>query len=72
MDVALMNGNEVVILGAFGCGAFANNPEVVAKAAKNVIQEYRHAFVTIEFAIYCSAWNVDNYRIFNRVLEDRS
>lgn len=71
LDVALMNGNEVVILGAFGCGAFANNPEVVAKAAKKVIQEYRHAFVTIEFAIYCSAWNVDNYRIFKRVLEDR-
>lgn len=40
LDLVVMNGKEAVILGAFGCGAFANNPEVVAKAAKNVIKEY--------------------------------
>lgn len=70
LDVALMNENEVVILGAFGCGAFANKPEIVAMAAKNVIHEYRHAFVTIEFAIYCSPWDVANYKVFSRILED--
>lgn len=70
LDVALMNENEVVILGAFGCGAFANKPEVVARAAKNVIEEYRYAFVTIEFAIYCSPCDMENYKVFCRVLED--
>ena len=69
LDVALMDGNDVVILGAFGCGAFANKPEIVAMAAKNVMKEYRYAFVTIEFAIYCSSWDAENYRIFKRVLE---
>lgn len=29
-----------MILGAFGCGAFENNPEVVAMAAKNVLKDY--------------------------------
>ena len=53
LDVAVMEGNEIVILGAFGCGAFANNPGVVAQAAKNVIAEYRYAFKVIEFAVYC-------------------
>lgn len=67
-DVAVMGGNEVMILGAFGCGAFANNPEVVALAAKNVIAEYRNAFKVIEFAVYCSAWDEENYRVFERVL----
>ena len=70
LDVALVNGNEVVILGAFGCGAFTNNPEVVAEAAKKVIKEYRQAFVAIEFAIYCSPWDSENYKIFKRVLGD--
>ena len=69
LDVALLNESEVVILGAFGCGAFANKPDIVARAAKNVIEEYKYAFVTIEFAIYCSPWDMENYNVFSRVLE---
>jgi uncharacterized protein (TIGR02452 family) len=35
----------VLILGAFGCGAFGNPPEVVAKAFRQVLAEQRyHAF----------------------------
>lgn len=48
LDVAVMNENEVVILGAFGCGAFLNNPNVVARAAKNVIADYKNVFQAIE------------------------
>ena len=68
LDVAVSEGNQVVILGAFGCGAFANNPMVVARAAKNVIEEYQYAFKVVEFAIYCSPMNDENYRIFERIL----
>lgn len=68
LDVAILNENEVVILGAFGCGAFLNDPKIVAAAARNVIKEYRYAFETIEFAIYCSPWDQQNYKIFKRVL----
>lgn len=68
LQVALSEGNEVVILGAFGCGAFENNPEVVAKAAKNVISKYLHAFKVIEFAIYCSPRDEANYTIFKKML----
>jgi uncharacterized protein (TIGR02452 family) len=68
LDVAYAEGNEVVILGAFGCGAFENNPEVVARAAKNVVEKYRKRFETIEFAVYCSPRDASNYEIFQRVL----
>lgn len=68
LDVAVMEGNDTVILGAFGCGAFQNNPEVVALAAKNVVKEYLHAFVTIEFAVYTSMHDQKNFKIFERVL----
>lgn len=68
MDIAVAGGNEVVILGAFGCGAFENNPEIVAKASKDVVTKYMTCFETIEFAIYCSPRDEQNYRIFKRVL----
>ncbi len=70
LNVALIEGNDVVILGAFGCGAFANNPEVVAAAAKAVISEYEYAFKTIEFAVYCNPKDEKNYNIFQRILEE--
>ncbi len=68
LDVAVLEGNEVVILGAFGCGAFCNSPEVVARAAKNVIGDYKYAFKAIEFAVYCSPRDDQNYKVFERVL----
>ena len=68
LDVAVMEGAETIILGALGCGAFCNNPEVVALANKNVIKDYLHAFKNIEYAVYCSPGDDKNYRIFERVL----
>ena len=68
LDVAVMEGTETIILGAFGCGAFCNNPEVVALANKNVIKDYLHAFKNIEYAVYCSTGDDRNYRIFERAL----
>lgn len=68
MEVAVAGGNEVVVLGAFGCGAFENNPEVVARASKEVVAKYAGCFEVIEFAIYCSPRDEENYIIFKRVL----
>ena len=68
LDIALTNNNDVVILGAFGCGAFENNPGVVATAAKNVVEKYIHAFRVIEFAVYCSPRDSHNYDVFSSVL----
>lgn len=69
LDVAVSEKDETVILGAFGCGAFMNNPEIVALAAKNVIKEYLYAFRNIEFAVYCPPRDEQNYKIFERVLK---
>ncbi|MGN0484364.1 MAG: hypothetical protein ACI4HI_12520 [Lachnospiraceae bacterium] len=62
---------EVVILGAFGCGAFQNDPEVVAEAAARVIKEYLYQFQTIEFAVYCPPRDTRNYEIFSRRLSKK-
>lgn len=46
----------------------SNKPEVVARAAKEVIADYLHAFRTIEFAVYCSPRDDTNFKVFKRVL----
>ena len=68
LEIAWRKGNEVVILGAFGCGAFRNPPAVVAQAMKTVVQEYRMNFEIIEFAVYCGAQCDTNYRVFQQIL----
>lgn len=69
LEVALSEDCDTIILGAFGCGAFQNNPEVVALANRNVIKDYLHAFKDIEFAVYCSPRDERNFKIFERVLK---
>jgi len=68
LDVAVMNGAETIVLGAFGCGAFANDPKVVSVAFKQVLERYDHAFKNIELAIYCSDYAAENYETFCEVL----
>ena len=68
LEIASDKGNEIMILGAFGCGAFRNPPIIVAQAMKTVVQMYRRKFETIEFAVYCSPRDDSNYRVFQQVL----
>jgi uncharacterized protein (TIGR02452 family) len=67
-DLAVKEQDEVLILGAFGCGAFRNNPRVVAEAMARIAEKYKFCFRVIEFAIYCAPWNTDNYEIFSQRL----
>lgn len=67
LTVAKKEEAEVVILGAFGCGAFCNSPLVVAEAMARVIEEYKYDFKTIEFAVYCPPGNTANYEAFKLI-----
>ena len=64
-EVAIHHNIKVLVLGAFGCGAFRNNPAIVAKAYYDVLKEYYGVeFDRVEFAVYCSPQDDTNYRIF--------
>ena len=65
---AIANGVEILILGAFGCGAFQNDPHIVAQAYKNVLPDFAHYFHTIEFAIYCRPADSINYDAFKSTI----
>ena len=49
LDVAAKEGNEVVILGAWGCGAFMNPIEIVARIFVELVKNYD--FEIVEFAL---------------------
>lgn len=63
-EAAIDNDVEIIILGAFGCGAFKNPPEVVAKAFHEVIDEnnYSNYFKKVVFAIK-STVNDDRFSV---------
>lgn len=63
LNSALKYEIDTIILGAWGCGAFKNPPQLVAKAFKQVIDDnFKYAFKNIIFAIKKS--NNNNYKAF--------
>ena len=68
LTCAAAQGADILVLGAFGCGAFRNDPEVVARAYKTALEEFPKVFKKIEFAVYCSPADAKNYETFSRVL----
>ena len=66
-EVANRQGVDYLVLGAFGCGAFKNNPEVVAKAYRDVLPKYIHNFKVIDFAIIDGKYT-NNYEVFKKIL----
>ena len=68
MHIAAANGADALVLGAFGCGAFANDPIVVAKTYRDALAEYRAYFQFIEFAVYCRPGETANYDAFKGMI----
>lgn len=69
LTAAAAKGADTLVLGAFGCGAFQNNPEVVANAYRTVLKEFTGIFRKIEFAVFCQPWAIKNYELFARILQ---
>lgn len=67
LSVAAANGAEVLILGAFGCGAFRNDPTIVAAAYQQALPQFLNHFKTIEFAVYCRPEDQRNYDAFTKI-----
>lgn len=66
IGIAYANHAEVLILGAFGCGAFHNPPGIVATAAKEALASSSLCPETVEFAVYCTQRVMGNCEAFHR------
>lgn len=70
LRVCLMNGIETLVLGAWGCGVFQNNPEDIAAYFSALLLndgKYSRAFKKIVFAIYDSTPNKQVLKVFENV-----
>lgn len=66
-EVVAHHNVEILILGAFGCGAFGNSPETVASAFKTVLLEFENYYEKIVFAVF-SRTNDLNYQVFKSII----
>jgi uncharacterized protein (TIGR02452 family) len=80
LQVAYINGNDSIVLGALSCGAFRAPPKHTAEIFKAVLKEYEGIFKIIHFAILKNVDNMyitvnhnkppkDNYDIFKKVFD---
>lgn len=71
-EVARDNRVKVLILGAFGCGAFKNPPYLVAEAFRQVIdeQKYQSCFEHIVFAIKPTSEFCPNVSAFRMIFSE--
>ena len=68
-DVASYYKNDVLILGAFGCGAFMNPPDKVAEVFNKVMKDYIKKFEVIEYAVFCRDFETKNYDEFKKIIK---
>lgn len=69
LAVAAANEADIVVLGAFGCGAFKNNPETVAQAMAKASNEYSKYFEIVNFAIKKGRGEDSNDKVFARFIK---
>ena len=72
LETALANDVDILILGAFGCGAFHNPPELVASVFRRLLVGggYAAYFKKVVFAIKKSGEPCANLEAFRKVFED--
>lgn len=66
LTVAAAVKARCLVLGAFGCGAFCNDPYLVANAWHEELEPLRSHFDLIEFAVFHMPYETENYEAFQQ------
>jgi len=71
IECAVENDVDILILGALGCGAFGNDPQLVSKTFKKILidEEYYKYFMVVHFAIFTALNEKKNFNEFQNVFE---
>ena len=71
IECAVENNIDNLILGAFGCGVFANDPKLVSKTFKKILidENYYKYFENVHFAIFTTLNEKKNLDEFTKTFE---
>jgi hypothetical protein len=69
LETLRTHGLRFAVLGAFGCGAFMNPADVIARIYNNEIASRKEFFTKIAFAIFSAGYGPDNYSSFAAVFD---
>ena len=61
LSVCEKMGYTKLVLGAWGCGSFSNDPKLMAKLFYKALCQFNGAFKEIEFAVFGGAKNFDSF-----------
>ena len=64
LEVAASQGADCLVAGAFGCGAFGNDPHLVASAWHEELRDLQAHFDLVEFAVFHMPYEQINYDAF--------
>jgi uncharacterized protein (TIGR02452 family) len=66
LSIARDNGHRSLLLGAWGCGVFGNNPHEVARVFMSLLKSksFKGQFERVEFAVFDRTPNRDVYQAF--------
>ena len=65
--IAELNGVDILVTGTFGCGAFKNNPGLVAEAWKKALESYKHNFDYVIFTVYTREHEISKFKALNEI-----
>lgn len=69
LSLAVLNNIDTLILGAWGCGVFRNEPKDVARYFKEVINsKFKNSFKQIIYAVYDSSEKKQNFLAFQNTI----
>jgi uncharacterized protein (TIGR02452 family) len=75
LRTAILNGNDALVLGAFGCGAFDNDSRFIARLYLSILNEdeFRGRFRVVSFGVFDPPQATKrNYPVFQRILQPSS
>jgi uncharacterized protein (TIGR02452 family) len=64
LEILSSHGHRTIVLGAWGCGVFRNNPEEVADAFSNALASLQGFFERVVFAVFERSGDGPNLRSF--------